>query len=168
MSEQLIKEDADIEGIEEQKPSRLKKYIIFGALLFIVIIVVIIVIIMVNKSGNSKDNSEDKSEDKSKDSDYADLTHEIITVKFPPDIKYIGSHYNYQGQLFLTYQKNTSENYFFGIADDNGNIFKEIIEVTSKDLDITYIQRASSFDDGKRVLIGGKILECEKKLVECD
>ncbi len=35
-------------------------------------------------------------------------------------------------------------------------------------MDETYIHRASSFSDGKRILVGGKILQCTKELKQCD
>ena len=68
----------------------------------------------------------------------------------------------------MVYQKTNSENYFAGITNEDGKILKELLEITSEDLDITYIHRASSFSDGRRVLIGGKILECTKEFLECD
>ena len=99
------------------------------------------------------------------------LDYEISTVQFDSDIIYIGSHYNYQGDLLLIYQKNStqpSKNYFVGISDDKGKLLKEIYEIKEGEVDTSYINRASSFSDGKRVLIGGKILQCSKELKECD
>jgi hypothetical protein len=160
MSEQLIQQDADMKEFDSQKPPIIKRIILYGTIFLIIAIIIIILVVLFSRAKKSKDES--------KESEYADLEHEIITVQFPPDIKYIGSHYNYDGYLLLTYQKNNSENYFVGIATDEGKLLKEILEVKKGDLDPTYIHRASSFSDGKRVLIGGKILECEKPLLECD
>ena len=86
-------------------------------------------------------------------------------------ILYIGSHYNYQGDLLLIYQRKSSQsskNYFVGISDDKGKLLKEIYEIKDGEVDTAYINRASSFQDGKRVLIGGKIIQCNKKLKKCD
>ena len=49
-----------------------------------------------------------------------ELEYEISSVQFVPDIIYIGSHYNYQGDLLLIYQRKSSQsskNYFVGISD---------------------------------------------------
>ena len=89
-----------------------------------------------------------------------ELEYEISSVQFVPDIKYIGSHYNYQGDLLLIYQRKSSKsskNYFVGISDDKGKLLKEIYEIKDGEIYTAYINRASSFSDGKRVLIGGKI-----------
>lgn len=169
MTEQLIKEDANLDGIDqEQKPSRMKKYIIFGALIIVIAIIIVVILIVVSKSKNNADNSGNSGN--SDDSDVPiDLAYNISTVNFPSDIKYIGSHYNYQGDLFLIYKKNTSENYFVGIASDEGEIKKELLEIRKEEIvDETYIHRASSFSDGKRVYIGGKILECTNQFLECN
>ena len=164
MSEQLIKEDANLEGIDnEKKPSRMKKYIIFGGIIIVIVIIIFVIVIIASKS---KDNSNNSN---SGNSEEPDLDYEISTVNFPSDIKYIGSHYNYQGKIFLIYQKNTSENYFVGIANEDGEIIKELLEIRSDEVvDVSYIHRASSFSDGRRVYIAGKILECSKEFLECD
>ena len=102
------------------------------------------------------------------DNDTTKLEYEISTVNFDPEIIYSGSHYNYQGYLLLVYQKKSSNNYFVGIADDKGKLIKEVYEIKEGEVDKTYIHRASSFSDGKRVLIGGKILQCTNELKDCD
>ena len=102
------------------------------------------------------------------DNDTTKLKYEISTVNFDPEIIYSGSHYNYQGYLLLVYQKKSSNNYFVGIADDKGKLIKEVYEIKEGEVDKTYIHRASSFSDGKRVLIGGKILQCTNELKDCD
>ena len=134
--------------------SKLKLFIIIGAIILVLIIIIVIVIVV--RRSKKKDEGDI-------------LDFEIITVKFPSNIIYQGSHYNYQGDLIVIYKKdNYSSNYFIGIGNDEGKIYKEIYEFKSGEVDETYIHRASSFDDGKRILVGGKILQCTKELKQCD
>ena len=100
-----------------------------------------------------------------------DLSYEITTANFNSEIIYVGSHYNYQGDLLVIYQKSGQDSYFVGIANDEGEILKEVREIKKSEInenDAAYINRASSFSDGKRVLIAGKILQCTKELKLCD
>ena len=149
------------DNIEEHLQGNLnqptKKKLILTIILIIIVVIAVIItaVLLAIKFKKDKDNK-------------SNLDFEINTVNFNPDIKYIGSHYNYDGDLLLIYKKNTSENYFVGISNDKGDILKEIYEFKDGEVDTTYINRASSFSDGKRVLIGGKILQCSKKLKECE
>ena len=154
--------DVEFDEIKTNKCSMKKLFLILGVLVIITIIVVAIILIA-KRSGNKS------SSDSGSDSAEPNLEHEIITVKLPDDIIYLGSHFNYQGQLFLTYKKNNSESFFLGIGNDEGKIQKELYEIKdTTGMDVTYIHRASSFSDGKRVLVAGKILQCTKEFLECD
>ena len=134
--------------------SKLKLFIIIGAIILVLIIIIVIVIVV--RRSKKKDEGDI-------------LDFEITTVNFPSNIIYQGSHYNYQGDLIVIYKKdNYSSNYFIGIGNDEGEIYKEIYEFKSGEVDETYIHRASSFSDGKRILVGGKILQCTKELKQCD
>ena len=159
MSEILIDENAEVPEIE-QKSS--KKIIILISASSLIVIGLIIMVIVAFKSKSKKSLS---------DSDNNEFEYEISTINFPSEITYVGSHYNYQNQLLLIYQKQNSKNYFVGIANEDGKILKEVYEVKEGEVnenDITYIHRASSFSDGKRLLIAGKILQCSKKFFECN
>ena len=159
MSEKLINEN--IEFPEIQKNSSKKRLIIIGVVSLIVLILLIIIIVVIMSKRSKKPSG---------DPDKSELEYEIITVNFPSDIIYVGSHYNYQNQLLVIYQRNAaSKDYFVGIANEDGKILKEVYEIKEGELDdLTYIHRASSFSDGKRLLISGKILECSKQFLECD
>ena len=155
MSENLINED--VEFPEIQKKSSKKTLIIVGVSIFLALaIIIVLIVILIHVGSKLQENNK--------------LDYEIITVNFPSDIIYVGSHYNYQNQLLVIYQRNaTSKNYFIGIANEDGKILKEIYVFKEGELDdLTYIHRASSFSDGKRLLIAGKILECSKQFLECD
>ena len=157
MSEKLI--NGDIEFPEIKKNSSKKTIIIVGISLLIIIAIIILIIVIVTSKDSKSNPTEDKKE----------LEYEIITVNFPSDIIYVGSHYNYQNQLIVIYQRNTSNNYFIGIANEEGKILKEIYEFKEGELgDKSLINRASSFSDGRRVLITGKIFECSKQFLECE
>ena len=155
MSENLINED--VEFPEIQKKSSKKTLIIVGVSIFLALaIIIVLIVILIHVGSKLQENNK--------------LDYEIITVNFPSDIIYVGSHYNYQNQLLVIYQRNaTSKNYFIGIANEDGKILKEIYVFKEGELDdLTYIHRASSFSDGKRLLIAGKILECSKQFLECE
>ena len=153
--------DLDFQEINTNKSSKTKLLIIL-ALLVIIILIVVVVIIVIKKRGN-------KSPGSGSDSSEPNLEHNIKTVELPDDIIYLGSHYNYQGQLFMVYQKKSSDHYFLGICNEEGKILRELYEIQdTTGMDTTYIQRASSFSDGKRVLVAGKILQCTKEFLECD
>ena len=135
--------------------SKRKLFIIIGAIILVLIIIIVIAIVV----------------RRSKNKDEGDiLDFEIITVKFPSNIIYQGSHYNYQGDLIVIYKKDnySSSNYFIGIGNDEGKIYKELYEFKKGEVEEKYIHRASSFNDGKRILVGGKILQCTKELKQCD
>ena len=77
-----------------------------------------------------------------------ELEYEISSVQVDPVIIYIGSHYNYQSDLLLIYQRKSSQsskNYFVGISDVKGKLLKEIFEIKDDEVDTAYINRASSF-----------------------
>ena len=147
------------------KHSYKKIIIIISAILVaIAIAAVVIILIKRNKDEEKKDEGGKKDEEK-----YPNIEYNISTIQFPPDIIYIGSHYNYQDQIFLVYKKKNFNNYYFGIANEEGEILKEIYELTNTTgMYVDYIQRISSFDDGKRAFIGGKILQCTKEFINCD
>ena len=176
MSENLIKQDADMEGImsdDQAKKERIKKYLLLGGIFAVVLIIIIIIVIVISTSSKEEDREEGKEKDKDEKSpEIPNLEHEIFTINFPDDIIYIGSTYNHQGQIYLIYQKKpvTDPNiYYFGITNEKGEILKEVLEIKKTDLaDGTYIQRMSPFTDGKRVFIGGTIIECTKQFLECD
>ena len=130
------------DNIEEHLQGNLnqptKKKLILTIILIIIVVIAVIItaVLLAIKFKKDKDNK-------------SNLDFEINTVNFNPDIIYIGSHYNYDGDLLLIYKKNTSENYFVGISNDKGDILKEIYEFKDGEVDTTYINRASSFSDGK-------------------
>ena len=150
MSEKFIKDDDDEEESPEvQKSSNKKTLILVGAfLVFAVAIVIIFAAVVISKGSK--------------------LNFKKSTVEFEKEIIYLGSHYNYQNQLVVIYQKNSGNNYFVGIADEDGDNLKQIYEFKEGELnDLTFINRASSFSDGKRLLIAGKILECSSSFSDC-
>jgi len=161
----LINEDEIGETVPElsnKKTCDRKKVIISVVVITIIVLIgalVTSVIFLLRKPGSN--NEQNKGENK-------ELEYEIETVKFDSNIIYIGSHYNYQGDVLLIYKKQLSNNYFVGIADEKGKLIKEVYEIKEGEVDKTYIHRASSFSDGKRVLIGGKILQCTNELKDCD
>ena len=161
----LINEDEIGETVPElpnKKTCDRKKVIISVVVITIIVLIgaiVTSVIFLLRKPGSN--NEQNKGENK-------ELEYEIETVKFDSNIIYIGSHYNYQGDVLLIYKKQLSNNYFVGIADEKGKLIKEVYEIKDGEVDDTYIHRASSFSDGKRVLIGGKILQCTNELKYCD
>ena len=143
---------------EETKKTCTKKKLIITIIIISVIVIIGLIVTLVLVLRKKRNNE-------------IELEYEISSVQFDPDIIYIGSHYNYQGDLLVIYQRNSSQsskNYFVGIFDDKGKLLKEIYEIKDGEVDTTYINRASSFSDGKRVLIGGKIIQCTKELKECD
>ena len=84
---------------------------------------------------------DEKSDEKGDDKDLLDF--EITTVKFPSNILYQGSHYNYQGDLVVIYKKdNFNSNYFIGIGNDEGKIIKELYEFKKNEVEEKYIHRA--------------------------
>ena len=154
---QGLKEEDQENTQEAQKcSSKLKLFIIIGAIILVLIIIIVIVIVV----RRSKKNKEDEKDL---------LDFEITTVNFPSNILYQGSHYNYQGDLVVIYKKdNFNSNYFIGIGNDEGKIIKELYEFKKGEVEEKYIHRASSFNDGKRILVGGKVLQCTKELKQCD
>ena len=150
MSEKFIKDDDDEEETPEvQKSSNKKTLILVGAFLVFAVAVVIVFAAVVISKGSK-------------------LNFKKSTVEFEKEIIYLGSHYNYQNQLVVIYQKNSGNNYFVGIADEDGDNLKQIYEFKEGELnDLTFINRASSFSDGKRLLIAGKILECPSSFSDC-
>ena len=165
-------DDEFVDNIEEnlqqvpKNTSKKKKIIIISSIIIVVIVIIIIVALVVRNSLKNRDR-----DDKGNENDQIDLTYEISTANFSSEIKYVGSHYNYQGDLLVIYQKNDPKSYFVGIANDKGEILNEVREIKENEVEtkyLTYIGRASSFDDGKRVLIAGKILECTKELKQCN
>lgn len=166
MSEKLVNDEfsnqkEDFPEIQTNSSKKRLILILIPILLIIIIVVVVLVIVRRKKKDKENSNNPDSAE-------YPDIDFEITTVNFPSNITYVGSHYNYQGNLFLVYKKANSSSYFLGIANDQGELLNEVYEVKEEDnLDKEYIHRASSFSDGKRVLVGGKILGCEEELVTC-
>ena len=148
---------------ENYKKPYSKKFIIIIVIIIVLVLVIIISGIIIVIHSKNKDKNEDKNENNQPEIDF-----EINTVKFNPEIIYMGSHYNYQGDLLVIYKKNSSKNYFVGIFNDKGEILKEVYEFMDGEVNTDYIHRASSFSDGKRVLIGGKILQCSKELKFCE
>ena len=139
------------------------KIIIISSIIVALIIIIIVVVFLVrrgHKNGDKNDNG-NKNEQ-------IDLSYEITTANFNSEIIYVGSHYNYQGDLLVIYQKSGQDSYFVGIANDEGEILNEVREIKKSEVnDTTYIGRASSFNDGMRVLIAGKILQCSTELKYC-
>ena len=90
---QGLKEE-DQENTQEASKcsSKLKLFIIIGAIILVLIIIIVIVIVV----RRSKKNKEDEKDL---------LDFEITTVNFPSNIIYQGSHYNYQGDLVVIYKK---------------------------------------------------------------
>ena len=121
MSENLINED--VEFPEIQKKSSKKTLIIVGVSIFLALaIIIVLIVILIHVGSKLQENNK--------------LDYEIITVNFPSDIIYVGSHYNYQNQLLVIYQRNaTSKNYFIGIANEDGKILKEIYVFKEGELD---------------------------------
>lgn len=145
----------DIENSLEGTKSRKAKYIMLGVGIILVVFIIIVILILLKK--NPKKNI---------------LDNEISTINFTYNntvVNYFSSYYDYEGRIIIIYQKEDPNNYFVGIAKEDGKIFKEIIEMKN-DIDIIAknIRRPSSFSDGKRVFIGGKILECTNLLFECN
>ena len=150
----LKEEDQENTQEASKKSSNLKLFLIIGAIIVAVVIIIIIIVIVIKRS--KKDEGDN-------------LDFEITTVNFPPNIIYQGSHYNYQGDLIVIYKKdNFASNYFIGIGNDEGKIIKELYEFKKGEVEEKYIHRASSFNDGKRILVGGKVLQCTKELKQCD
>ena len=152
-------EQKEIEkNLKKHSSNKLKIILPLSIIIIIGIIVAIIIIVLKNKS--------DKEDNKQSGIDF-----DISTVNFNPEILYQGSHYNYDGDLVIIYKKTEQGNYCLAISDDNGTIINKLYEFQKNEVDETYIHRASSFSDGKRILIGGKILECvdnKKKLKDCE
>ena len=154
--------DPDFKEINTNGSGKTRLLIILALLVLIIVIVVVVIIVVRKRNYKSSGTS-------GNDSSEINLEHNIATVHFPDDIIYLGSHYNYQGKLFLIYQKKGSESYFLGIGNEEGKILKELYEIKdTTGMDTTYIHRASSFSDGKRVLVAGKILQCTKEFLDCD
>ena len=166
MSEMFDNNNDIKENLQEgtKNISKKKKIIIIVSSIIVLIAIIIIVAFLVgdgNKNGGTNDNKNEQ----------IDLSYEITTANFNSEIIYVGSHYNYQGDLLVIYQKSGQDSYFVGIANDEGEILKEVREIKKSEInenDAAYINRASSFSDGKRVLIAGKILQCTKELKLCD
>ena len=158
--------EENLQLVDTKKASKKKKIIIISSIIVALIIIIIVVVFLVrrgHKNGDKNDNG-NKNEQ-------IDLSYEITTANFNSEIIYVGSHYNYQGDLLVIYQKSGQDSYFVGIANDEGEILKEVREIKKSEInenDAAYINRASSFSDGKRVLIAGKILQCTKELKLCD
>ena len=161
MDDPLTKKEDIFEGAAER---RRKNYIILVIGLAIIIVIIVVVVLLVK--GNS--DSDKPSNDKDKDI----LESEISTINFiynGNEVNYNYSCYNYNRSIIVIYQKNVSNIFYVGIANEDGKITKEIIEMKKNvDIDSKYLRRPSPFSDGKRLFIGGKILECTKQLSECD
>ena len=166
-------------GIENGPKRKVKLYIIIGVVAVVVIAIVITIVVVTTKGDNNNSKDSQNGEPTDSESEHTDepdvepdeFEVNLSTIPLPEDIIIDDGHYLFDGNIFICYKKNSTNDTYFGIISDDGNDFKELygdeFNVSNKANGIRLIP----FRDNKRVYLGDFIFECNdttKNLSECE
>lgn len=140
--------------IESKEPDKinLKKVFIVTAICSILIIIVVVGIILIIKENL-------KSE--------LNVTVDTIYPNIPNNTKIESSTYLPNGKILICYAEKNHQDKTIAIINDDGTELKEIIKSNYRFYEKSNGFRMMPFTDGKRVLLGDSILECEPSIDNC-
>ena len=131
------------------KKRKMKRFMIIGIAIVAISIIIVAIVLLAKGSSDSEDE------------DIKDIRVKLSTIPLPEDIEIDDGHYLFDGNIFMSYKRSTTNFTYFGVISDDGKNFKELYGaefiVSPKANGIRIIP----FRDNKRVYLGDFVFECE-------
>ena len=134
----------------------LKLFLILGISVVVVATIIILVVFL------TKNDDDDSNQD---------IKTKISTITLPEEVIIIDGHYLFDGNIFISYNRNITNYTYFGVISDDGKKFKELYGAEFIVSNTANGIRLIPFRDNKRIYLGDFVFECNdtnKTISSCE